>query len=150
MGLLDMIKNAAGAPGNNEPSDAGASAVNSGVMGGLLQALEEHPGGLPGVLSTFRSNGLGDHVQSWANGDNGTGAVVGQPASSPGQIEQGLAGTGLIEKVAAKAGVSPEVAKVAMATILPLVVAHFTNGGQQAAPQSGYGGIASQILSRLR
>ena len=47
------------------------------------------------------------------------------------------------------AGVSPAVAKVAMATLLPIVIAHFTNGGQQSPPQSGFSGMASQILGRF-
>ncbi len=150
MGLLDIIENAAAGNANQGAENTPGASANAGVMGGLLQALDQHPGGLSGVLDSFRNNGLGDHVQNWANGASGTGGVPGnQPASTPGQIEQGLSGTGLIEKVAAKAGVSPEVAKVAMATVLPLVVAHMTSSGQQP-PQGGYGGMASQILSRLR
>jgi uncharacterized protein YidB (DUF937 family) len=116
-------------------------ALNAGVAGGILQALEQHPGGLSGVMDSFRSNGMADHVQSWSTGQ--------QPTATPDQIQQGLGGSGFIENVAAKAGISPEVAKVAMATVLPLVMAHFTNGGQQAPPQSGYGGMASQILGKL-
>ncbi len=144
MGLMDMIKSVTGGAGD-EGAVNSTPGTNAGVAGGLLQALEEHPGGLPAVLSSFQNHGLGDHVQTW------TKDAAGQPpTSTPGQIEQGLGGTGLIENVAAKAGVSPEIAKVAMATVLPLVVAHFTNGGQQAAPQSGYGSVASEILSRLR
>jgi uncharacterized protein YidB (DUF937 family) len=64
-------------------------------------------------------------------------------------VQQGLGGTGLIDSVAAKAGVSPEVAKMAMAVALPMVMAHFTQGGQQTLPQSGFGDMASQILSKF-
>ena len=46
--------------------------------------------------------------------------------ATPDQVHQGLAGSGLVERVAEKAGVSPQVAEIAMATILPMVISHFT------------------------
>ena len=134
MGFLDSIE------GMAEQRMQG-SGPNAQVAGGLMQALDEHPGGLAGVLSSFEQNGMGQHVQNWSSGA--------QQTATPDQVQQGLNGTGLIENVASKAGVSPEVAKVALATILPMVMAHFTQGGQQAPPQSGFGGMAGQILSRL-
>lgn len=106
-----------------------------------MQALEEHPGGLAGVISSFQNNGMAEHVQNWSTGQ--------QQTATPDQIQQGLGGTGFIESVAAKAGVSPQVAQTALATLLPVVMAHFTNGGQQAPPQSGFGGMASQILGKF-
>lgn len=135
MGFFDSIENLAA------QELGGGANTNANVAGGLMQALEEHPGGLAGVMDQFNNNGMGEHVQNWASGA--------QAVATPGQIQQGLAGSGLIESVAAKAGVSPEVASMAMSTILPMVMSHFTNCGQQPAPQSGYGGMASQILSRL-
>lgn len=132
MGILDALEGATDQQGGN---------TNAKVAGGLMQALDEHPGGLAGVMEQFRQNGMGDHVQNWASGQ-GQGAT-------PAQVQQGLGGTGLIDNVAAKAGVSPEVAKMAMAVVLPMVMSHFTQGGQQAPPQSGFGGMASQILSRF-
>ena len=134
MGLLDAIEGMAG-------QQAPSAVTNTSVAGGLMQALEEHPGGLSGVMDSFRHNGMASHVQNWT-----TGA---ESSATPDQVQQGLGGTGLIEKVAAKAGVSPEVAKIAMATVLPIVLAHFTQGGQQAPPESGFAGMTSQILSKL-
>ena len=136
MGLLDEIESVAGGQGQSA-----GSGVNANVAGGVMQALEEHPGGLSGVMDSFRNNQMGEHVQNWSSGQ--------QTTATPEQIQQGLGGTGFIENVASKAGVSPEVAKIAMATVLPMVMAHFTQGGQQAPPSSGYGGMASQLLSRL-
>jgi uncharacterized protein YidB (DUF937 family) len=132
MGILDAIEGVSGA------QDQGAIAK---VAGGLMQALDEHPGGLAGVMEQFRQNGMSSHVQNWSSGQ--------QQTASPEQVQQGLSGTGFIDNVAAKAGVSPAVAKMAMGVVLPMVMAHFTQGGQQAPPQSGLGGMASQILSRL-
>ena len=137
MGLLDSIEGMAQQGLGGQPSGG----ANAQVAGGLMQALDEHPGGLAGVLDHFKNNGMGDQVQSWANGS--------QPTATPQQMNQGLAGSGLVENVAAKAGVSTQVAEMAMATILPMVISHFTQGGQAAPPSSGFGGMASQILGRF-
>jgi uncharacterized protein YidB (DUF937 family) len=136
MGLLETVEGMAGQQMNGGGQGGAAS--------GVLQALEEHPGGLSGVMDSFRQNGMAEHVQNWATG---------QQTATPDQIEQGAGGSGLIDSVAAKAHISPELAKVALATVLPLAIAHFTNQGMQEPPasgyQSGFGGIASQMLSRV-
>ena len=136
MGFLDTIEGMVGQQGQG-----GNPGVNASVAGGITQALEQHPGGLSAVMDSFRNNGMADHVQNWSTGQ--------QPTATPDQVQQGLGGSGFIENVAAKAGVSPEIAKVAMATVLPLIMAHFTNGGQQAPPQSGYSSMASQLIGRF-
>ena len=92
-------------------------------------------------MDSFRNNGMAEHVQNWSTGQQNT--------ATPDQIQQGLGGSGFIENVAGKAGVSPEIAKIAMATVLPIVMAHFTQGGQQEPTQSGFGGMASQILGKF-
>ena len=137
MGLLDVIEGAM----QQQPDQQPGSGTNARVAGGLMQALDEHPGGLAGVLQNFQQNGMSEHVQNWASGQ--------QQTATPEQVQQGVGGTGLIENVAAKAGVSPETAKIAMAVILPVLISHYTQGGQQPAPQSGFGGMASQILGRF-
>lgn len=134
MGLLDSIEGMA-------KQQVQGGGVQAKVAGGLMQALDEHPGGLAGVMDSFRQNGMEQHVQNWASGQ--------QQTATPEQVQQGLGGTGLVDRVAAKAGVSPQVAEMAMAAILPMVIAHFTQGGQTAAPQSGFGGMASQILGKF-
>ncbi len=133
MGILDSLEALTG--------QQGGGGEHARVAGGLMKALDEHPGGLAGVMQQFRQNGMGNHVENWASGQ--------QQTATSEQVQQGLGGTGLIENVAAKAGVSPQVAQMAMATLLPMVMAHFTQGGQQAPPQSGFSGMASQILARL-
>ena len=67
---------------------------------------------------------------------------------TPGQVQQGFAGSGLIEKAAQHAGVSPEIAATAVSTVLPMIMQHFAPGGQ-AAPQSQLGGLAQQFLSKF-
>jgi uncharacterized protein YidB (DUF937 family) len=124
VGILNELEGLSGQQGGG---------TNAKVASGLMQALDEHAGGLSGVLDQFRQNGMSQHVQSWASGQ--------QQTATPEEMQQGLGGTGLIDTVAAKAGVSPATAKMAMAVVLPIVIAHFTQGGQQAPPQSGFGGM---------
>jgi len=130
MGFLDSLESTAANAMTNSGSDT------TKVAGGLMEALQQHPGGLGAVMDNFRNNGLGAHVDAMQNGQT--------PEVSPDQVETGLQGTGLLEQAAAKAGVSPEVAKVAMATVLPMVMAHFAQNGQ-APDQSVLGGLLSKF-----
>lgn len=132
MGFLNALENLAGQPAN----------TNAKVAGGLMQALEEHPGGLGGLIQHMNNNGMGDQVQQWSTAQ--------QPTATPEQIQQGVGGTGLIDKVAARAGISPEAAKIGLAVVLPMVMAHLTNRGQQAPPPQGnLGSMASEILGKF-
>ena len=131
MGILDTIQGMAGGQGQSP---------NGQIAGGLMQALDEHPGGLSGIMNHFRQNGMDQHVQNWSSG---------QQSATPEDIQQGLGGTGFIESVAQKAGISSTVAKIGLVAMLPIVMAHFTQGGQQAAPQSGFGGMTGQVLGRF-
>ncbi len=131
MGLLDslesMAANAMTNSGNNDTTK---------VAGGMMEALEQHPGGLGAILQNFRNNGLSDHVDAMQNGQT--------PSVTPAQVQTGLQGTGLLDTIASKAGVSPQIAQVAMATVLPMVMAHFAQNG--CAPNSN---VLSGMLSKL-
>ncbi len=134
MGLLDTIGALAGDASHSD---------NSKVVGGLIQALESHPDGIQGLLKSFAANGLGDHATAYANGET--------PAVTPEQVQQGLGGTGLIEKTAEHAGVSPEIVQMALTTVLPLVLAHFGSGGNAAAgaESGGLAGMAGALLKKF-
>jgi uncharacterized protein YidB (DUF937 family) len=134
MGIMDMIQSLAGQTG------AAAGTDQAKVAGGFIEALTQHPEGIQGVLDAFKNNGMAEHINSWGAGQAAT--------ATPEQVQQGLSGTGLIEKTAAKAGVSPEVVQMALATVLPMVVQHFAPNGQ-ATPTSGMGAMAQQLLSKL-
>ena len=90
MGILDMVEQAAGGMGGGDKSQ---------VAGGLMQEVESRPGGVGGIFSAFQNNGMGGLVQQWAGGQT-------TPAS-PDQVEQGLGGTGLIESISNRIGMSP-------------------------------------------
>jgi uncharacterized protein YidB (DUF937 family) len=130
MGLLDSLESMAA------NSMTGSSDSTTKVAGGLMEALQSHPGGLTAVMQNFRTNGLGQHVDTAQTGQT--------PQMDPNQVQTGLQGTGLLEQAAAKAGVSPEVAKIAMATVLPMVMAHFSRNGS-LPDQSALGGLLSRI-----
>jgi uncharacterized protein YidB (DUF937 family) len=106
----------------------GGGAEHSGLMQEVLGVLSSQgTGGLGGLVKTFQEKGLGDIVSSWV----GTGAN--QPIS-PQQVQEGL-GHGLIEQIATKVGISPEVASSNLAEILPRVVDYLTPQGK--IPEGG-------------
>ncbi len=114
----------------------------------LLQHAGGQPGGLTGILDQFRQNGMGQHADSWLGTQPGA-----QPAQSlqPQQVEQGLGADG-VQSIAQRAGLSPEMARIALATALPLLVSHLSHGSGQLPAQAGSGsglaGLAEGLLSR--
>ncbi len=146
MGILDTIEGMAGGAmgGNNGQLQVPQDGSEQGrVAGSFLQQANEHPGGLGGIMDMFRNNGMGQHVDNWQNGQ--------VQQATPEQVQQGLGG-GMLDSIAQRAGVSPGVAKVALAAALPMILSHMTNGGQQAPPSPGsgeFGGLAGSLLSRI-
>jgi uncharacterized protein YidB (DUF937 family) len=134
MGIMDMIQSLAGQTGASSGTDTAK------VAGGFIEALTQHPEGIQGVLDSFKNNGMAQHVEAWGAGQAAT--------ATPEQVQQGLSGTGLVEKVAEKTGVSPQVVQTALATVLPMVVQHFAPNGQ-ATPTSSMGSMAQSLLSKF-
>lgn len=131
MGILDNLESMAAG------SMAQSGNTTTKVAGGLMEALDQHPGGLGAILQNFRNNGLGGHVDAMQNGQT--------PQMTPDHVDTGLQGTSILDTVAQKAGVSPEIAKVALATVLPMVMAHFAQNGS-APNQSVLGGMLSRMI----
>jgi uncharacterized protein YidB (DUF937 family) len=129
MGLLDALTSIAG----------GASPEHHGVADALSQVMQEHPGGMDGILNQLKQNGLGEQVQSWVSpGQN--------QAVSPEQVQQGL-GSSTVENIAQRAGISPAVASGIISVVLPLVVSHFAGQNNQTAQTGGLAGLASKLFS---
>lgn len=131
MGFLDGLESMASS------AMAQSDSPTAKVAGGLMSALEEHPGGLQGVMETMQQNGVDPQ------------AIASGGSASADQIQQGLQGSPLVAMVAEKAGVSPEVAQQLMSTVLPMVMSHFTQGGTEAPPSSGFSGLAGSLLSKF-
>lgn len=134
MSILGQIGGISGQFGQNQQTQ------EPGIASALMQALQQHPGGVGGLLDGFRQNGMAGHVDGWASDQ--------KAAATPDEVQQGLNGTGLIENTAQRAGVSHEVAAAAIAAMLPAVIRHFAPGGQPS-PQTQLGGLAQQFLSRI-
>ncbi len=137
MGILDMVESMAGGGGQNAK-----------IAGGLVQELQQQPGGMGGILQSFQQNGMGGLVQQWAGGQT-------QPAN-PDQMEQGLGGTGIIDRIAQRTGVSPGMVKAGLAVAVPLVVHHLVSNGHVSqdgqatgAPPPEPGGLLQSILGRM-
>jgi uncharacterized protein YidB (DUF937 family) len=114
MGLLDELEHKAGTGilgGSSNP-----------LATGLLQMINNHPGGLAGLVQSFHEKGLGEIASSWVS----TGPNL---AISAEQIQQ-LLGSDQVKQLAAKAGLSPDVAGSSLAQLLPTFIDQLTPNGQ--------------------
>lgn len=134
MGILDGIA------GMAEQAMGSQGGTNAQVATGLMQVLQEHPEGVQGLLSGLQQSGLGAHAEQWASG-----AVT---SATPEQVQAGLGDNGMLEAVAAKAGVPPQLAQEALTTVLPMVLAHVAPNGQAAQP-GDLGSLAGSLLQKF-
>jgi uncharacterized protein YidB (DUF937 family) len=132
MGLFDIAGELLGsAEGSN----------NQNALSTVLSLVNNHPGGLAGLVSAFEQNGLGGVVQSWVSpGPN-------QPVS--GEQVQSALGSDKIEEVAAKLGVPPAIASSIVAEVLPGIVSHLSANGQVASGQSNLMEMGEGLLKNF-
>lgn len=114
MSLLDDLEN---------------KAVNSMLGGssnplatGLLQMINNQPGGLAALLQSFHDKGLGGLASSWV--------AIGQNLPISAEQIQHVLGSDQVKQLAAKAGISPDVAGTALSQLLPTLVDKLTPNGQ--------------------
>ena len=132
MGLLDNLENRAA-------GSALGDGTNS-LTSGLLQLIQNQPGGLQGLVQSFHDKGLGGIVSSWI----GTGP---NPSISGDQVHQVL-GSDQVKALAAKAGISPDVAGTAIAQILPGLIDKLTPNGSMP-DHSNVLEMASSMIKNL-
>jgi uncharacterized protein YidB (DUF937 family) len=113
MGLLDSLENQA------LGTVLGGSA--NPLASSLLQMIQNQPGGLQGLVQSFHDKGMGGVVSSWV------GSGPNSPISAD-QVHQVL-GSDQVKELAAKAGVSPDVASNTIAQLLPGLVDRLTPNG---------------------
>lgn len=119
----------------------GANEAHAGLVTAAMEALGGSSGsGLGGLVEAFQAKGLGDVVASWI----GTGQNL--PVSAE-QI-QSVLGSGLVQQLAARAGLPPEAATTLLAQILPRAVDRLTPEG--TVPAGGLLGQATGLLRGLR
>jgi len=88
----------------------------------ILQMIQNHPGGVSGLVQSFHSNGLGGLVNSWiSTGEN--------QAVSPAQLQQVL-GSGPVQALAQKLGISPDQASSTLSQLLPAVIDKLSPDGR--------------------
>src|ERR1700690_3054365 len=132
MGLLDNLENQAlgnGLGGSSNP-----------LAAGLLQMIQNQPGGLQGLVQTFHDKGMGGMVSQWVS----TGP---NPAISSDQVHQVL-GSDQVKALAAKAGINPDTAGAAIAQILPGLVDKLTPNGS-VPDHSNVLAMASNMLKNF-
>jgi uncharacterized protein YidB (DUF937 family) len=111
MGLLDNLESMA----MNRVASSNPAASE------ILAMIQNHPGGINGLVQAFHQNGLGGLVNSWTS----TGAN--QPATAV-QMQQVL-GPERVQAMAQKLGISPEAAGSTLAQLLPTVMDKLTPNG---------------------
>lgn len=111
MGFLDNLENMA----------AGRVAGSNPEAAAVLEMIQNHPGGVSGMVEAFHNKGLGGVVNSWI----GTGE---NQAVTPDQIQQAL-GSAPVQALAQKLGVSPEQAGSTLSQLLPTIVDKLSPNG---------------------
>lgn len=138
MGILDMVESMAGGGGGQQGQ----------VAGGLVQELQQHPGGIGSIFQSFQQNGMGGQVQQWAGGQT--------QGATPEQMQQGLGGTGIIDRISQRTGLPTSAVQMGLAAAVPLVIHHFVSNGHvtadgqpTGAAQPEMGGMLQSILGRM-
>lgn len=144
MGLLDDL---VGHLQQNAPAAPPGGASHADLLNGITHMLggQGGVGGLAGLTQLFNQAGLGHIIQSWiSSGQN-------LPISAQ-QLQQVL-GPNVLQGLATKLGISPDIVSQQLAHALPAVVDKVTPQGQLPAtdPLAGLGGIgdAMGMLKKL-
>ncbi len=132
MGLLDNLE--------SQALGKVLGGSSSPLASGLLQMIQNQPGGMQGLVQSFHDKGMGGLVSSWiATGPN--------PPISADQIHQVL-GSDQVNALAAKAGISPDGAGSAIAQLLPGLVDKLSPNGS-VPDHSNLIEMASNMLKNL-
>jgi len=118
----------------------GGQAPGAGDMvGTVTQVLNNRPGGLDGVLQSLQNGGLGDAVGSWIG--------PGQNAPVSGEQVQGALGSGVVQDLASKLGISTTAASAHLSQLLPGIIDHLTPNGE--VPPGGLAGAGMDFVKGL-
>ncbi len=132
MGLLDNLE--------SQALGKVMGGTSNPLASGLLQMIQNQPGGLQGLVQNFHDKGLGAVASSWV------GSEQNQPISSD-EIHQVL-GSDTVKALAAKAGISPDMAGGAIAQMLPGIIDRLTPNGQ-VPDHSSMMGMVGGLLQNL-
>ena len=117
-----------------------AGGLSSGlVLSQIVSMIQQHPGGLGGLLQNLQQGGLGHLVQSWV----GTGQNL---PVSPDQLRTALP-TDWMSRISQMTGLSPADVESHLSTVLPQIVDHLTPNGQM--PQGDLGSELGSLAQKL-
>ena len=112
------------------------------LLPALIQVVNQYPGGIGGLLETFKQGGLGAIVASWMG--QGQNLPV-----EPNQLEQVL-GAGMVSDLAEKTGLDQSSVLGHLTTLLPLVVDKVFSSADDSAPaQLDTSTLLSSVLGML-
>ena len=132
MGLLDSIL------GSVMGNTSGSQSANP-MLEEVLRMIQSQPGGLGGMLDSFRQGGLGHLVDSWIS--SGHNLPV-----SPDQISSVL-GNGQLAELAQRLGMSHGDLSASLSKVLPGVIDKLTPTGQ--VPDAGaLGGLLDALRNK--
>lgn len=130
------------AGGANAGAGPLAGASGAVVVSQILAAIQQHPGGLAGILQSLQQGGLGHLVQSWI----GTGPNL---PVSPDQLRNTL-GSDWLSRLAQMTGLPQGDLEQHLSSALPQVVDHLSPNGQlpQGDLSSHLATLAQRFLQR--
>jgi uncharacterized protein YidB (DUF937 family) len=111
------------------------------LMSTVLSLINNHPGGLPGLVSAFQQQGFAEVVNSWVS--TGLNKTI-----SPQQV-QNVLGDSRIQDLASKLGISIPEASMSVAQMLPRVIDHLTPNGQMPASGSNILALGMGLLQNF-
>lgn len=118
----------------------GSPGQEGGLVAGVMELLtNRETGGINGLMQAFNQQGLGDIISSWV----GTGA---NDAISPDQVQEVL-GSGELQQLAEKAGLSVDAVKAQLAELLPRLIDQATPEGK--IPEGGLLDMGQEFLRGL-
>ena len=98
------------------------------------------------MIQNFQRNGMGSFIEQWSQGNT-------QP--NPSVIENGTQGTGLIDSIAQRTGLSPGVVRGGLAVVVPVLVhhmvsnSHVTPSGAPVGNQPEPTSVLQSVLQRI-
>jgi uncharacterized protein YidB (DUF937 family) len=98
------------------------SSSSNPLAAGVMQMINNQPGGLSGLVQQFHDKGMGGLVSSWVS--------TGQNLPISADQIQNVMGSEQVKELAAKAGISPDVVSSHLAQLLPMLVDKLTPNGQ--------------------
>ncbi len=110
------------------------------LLTAFLQAVNQYPGGINGLLEAFKQGGLGAVVQSWmSQGEN--------LPIAPAQLQQVL-GHNMVDDLVSKTGLNQDSVLNHLSSLLPVVVDKIFSQNNNTVNDSGQVDM-SQVMSTV-